>query len=634
MARIRPLRIEPYSPDALDGDGDGIVQEGTAWERPAGTRLVDAFGSDIANGLTSSTRPQGLRLIDKKGKTVKYTPSYLKGVSEPKKGFTSSLGGTLQEKYGTLGSKLRPIATPKPQAPQPEQTPTPPPEPKFKKQTFRTPLFGKTMVSKPGFTNNALKNPKDGKYVKERRSLHKAINNWYMEKASPRDDSSTEEKTVWFLGGGGGSGKTSAFTGGSIGIPTESLRVDPDEIKTMLPEYREWVNQGVGDAASFVHDESKHVFGNVTHSLVNMNADFVYDTTGNGSYSGLREKVDDLRRKGHKVRARYMTISLEEALLRAEKREQEEGRRVPKDQLIHNHREVSTNVIKALAENLFDDLELYDNSGNSEPKLILRAKNGEVEVLDPKLVAQFMDKSNSLVKNTGPNPAGAHSSLPEGLEASRDLLSRNPEAFEAVKNYTEDGFFNINRLLRDDSDDLTDREYNEAIRQAELLDRAFDESSFSTVKPTKLYRGIQEFVNIDEIDDINDQDALIEASGILKPSDKFKETGFSSTSMLQNKALPFAFGEMGTPQQDMGDETISVPSMMEITIPPGMRMLPGNKAEREVILERGTRYRVVQNEIKIINGRKVKIIKVIATPPNNKKSLPKVIDEEDNYDEF
>jgi hypothetical protein len=28
-----------YNPDARDGDGDGIVQEGTKWERPVGTEL-------------------------------------------------------------------------------------------------------------------------------------------------------------------------------------------------------------------------------------------------------------------------------------------------------------------------------------------------------------------------------------------------------------------------------------------------------------------------------------------------------------------------------------------------------------------------------------------------------------------
>jgi hypothetical protein len=28
-----------YNPDAIDGDGDGIVQEGTKWERPVNTEL-------------------------------------------------------------------------------------------------------------------------------------------------------------------------------------------------------------------------------------------------------------------------------------------------------------------------------------------------------------------------------------------------------------------------------------------------------------------------------------------------------------------------------------------------------------------------------------------------------------------
>jgi hypothetical protein len=28
-----------YNPDARDGDGDGIVQEGTKWERPIGNEI-------------------------------------------------------------------------------------------------------------------------------------------------------------------------------------------------------------------------------------------------------------------------------------------------------------------------------------------------------------------------------------------------------------------------------------------------------------------------------------------------------------------------------------------------------------------------------------------------------------------
>jgi len=88
------LRPEPYDPDAVDADNDGIVQEGTAWERPVGTRLLDDLGREIIRGHTSITRPAGLRYIDRNGKEVSYTP---RGLNQPAPGVelkppTSSLG--------------------------------------------------------------------------------------------------------------------------------------------------------------------------------------------------------------------------------------------------------------------------------------------------------------------------------------------------------------------------------------------------------------------------------------------------------------------------------------------------------------------------------------------------------------
>jgi DNA polymerase III epsilon subunit-like protein len=73
------LRIEPYNPDAVDADGDGIVQEGTAWERPGGTRLVDKLGQAIERGRSLTERPEGLRVVDKNGKEIPYTPTYDRG---------------------------------------------------------------------------------------------------------------------------------------------------------------------------------------------------------------------------------------------------------------------------------------------------------------------------------------------------------------------------------------------------------------------------------------------------------------------------------------------------------------------------------------------------------------------------
>lgn len=85
MAKMRraALKLEPYDSRAIDGDGDGIVQEGTAWERPVGTRLLDEAGLEIRPGVTSGVRPSGSRVIDSSGATVQYRPTYGDGFGKP-----------------------------------------------------------------------------------------------------------------------------------------------------------------------------------------------------------------------------------------------------------------------------------------------------------------------------------------------------------------------------------------------------------------------------------------------------------------------------------------------------------------------------------------------------------------------
>lgn len=68
-------KFEPYDPDAQDGDGDGIVQDGTPWERPALARIIDAAGRELRRGLDTPKRPAGSRIVDPDGKPVNYTPA-------------------------------------------------------------------------------------------------------------------------------------------------------------------------------------------------------------------------------------------------------------------------------------------------------------------------------------------------------------------------------------------------------------------------------------------------------------------------------------------------------------------------------------------------------------------------------
>lgn len=70
----RRLRMEPYDPDAVDGDGDGIVQDGTPWERPMGTFALTATGKHFARGTQLQRRPSGMRLVDSEGNEVSYSP--------------------------------------------------------------------------------------------------------------------------------------------------------------------------------------------------------------------------------------------------------------------------------------------------------------------------------------------------------------------------------------------------------------------------------------------------------------------------------------------------------------------------------------------------------------------------------
>lgn len=94
VRRVRRSASEPFDPLARDGDGDGIVQEGTIWERPAGTHWVTAEGERIERALPKLTaRKRGdkvkegekvparlyhpsMRLVDKNGNDVEYTPTW------------------------------------------------------------------------------------------------------------------------------------------------------------------------------------------------------------------------------------------------------------------------------------------------------------------------------------------------------------------------------------------------------------------------------------------------------------------------------------------------------------------------------------------------------------------------------
>lgn len=120
--RSKKLRIEPYDPQAVDADGDGIVQEGTAWERPFGTRILDELGRELVSGHTSNTFLSGAQYVDASGGAVEYAPRGVGATAAPSKSPLGRLGHPPLSERGMpsiLEIQKRAMAATPPAAPAP-----------------------------------------------------------------------------------------------------------------------------------------------------------------------------------------------------------------------------------------------------------------------------------------------------------------------------------------------------------------------------------------------------------------------------------------------------------------------------------------------------------------------------------
>ena len=251
--------------------------------------------------------------------------------------------------------------------------------------------LGKPMLKKVGYTDSLAEN---GLYPRERRALHKRIRRHVMPEPTVKPKK-PGERIAYLLGGGPAAGKSSLGDKGVVSFPgkDKAFFIGADEAKVLIPEYQDWTDDGI-DAAEFVHAESKHIGDYMTDHAVASGHDFILDTTGDGSYSKHRRRVEKLKRNGHKVVAHYVTSSLPTALRRAEERRLRTGRGVPESQIIHTHQQVSRVVPKSLRDGLFDEFYLWDNDvDGADPILIAHLDDtGHLVVLDQEKWMAFIKK--------------------------------------------------------------------------------------------------------------------------------------------------------------------------------------------------------------------------------------------------
>ncbi|HVM95133.1 MAG TPA: zeta toxin family protein, partial [Candidatus Acidoferrales bacterium] len=237
-------------------------------------------------------------------------------------------------------------------------------------------------------TEERFKNS-DGSWTVERQQLHNAILAKLAEPAAP-----PSQTPVFFMTGGGpAAGKGNILKSGSLQLPQNHMSIDADEIKKLLPEYRELVAKKDVKASVFAHEESSYLStAAISHAAKNK-FHAVYDSVGDSGLEKLAGKIKLMRAGGHKVVAHYVTCSTDAAISRARARGEKTGRFVPDAVIRGGHAAVSRILPELMKSGLLDECSLWDTEAG-KPRLVASSKAKKVTVHDKTLWKQFLDKSN------------------------------------------------------------------------------------------------------------------------------------------------------------------------------------------------------------------------------------------------
>ena len=208
---------------------------------------------------------------------------------------------------------------------------------------------------------NKIPNTNKLEFTPNRKALHAKI---IKEMVDAVPDTPKGTKPILFLtGGGSGSGKSSVATpmiekiSEKYGI--QSGKVDPDAIKTKLPEWDQLTKQNIEQGAYRAHEESSYIAKRADEAFLNAGKSFIHDGTMKSlkSVEGLIAKA---KAKGYHVVVIGTSIPLKEAIRRSDLRAEHTGRKVPHS-IIEKSTKGFANTFQEVRK-LVDECYLYDNS--------------------------------------------------------------------------------------------------------------------------------------------------------------------------------------------------------------------------------------------------------------------------------
>ena len=223
----------------------------------------------------------------------------------------------------------------------------------------------------------------------ERDDLHDSIiHSIFSEKKYSRN------KQIFMLGGAPANGKSSFMESGIIKYPDTALKIDPDKIKELLPEYNYLVDQNNPEAAAIVHEESSYISKTLRKIAIEEGIDLILDGVANDSFEKRKDDLEALKINGHKIRIDYVTLETELSLKLAEIRFAETGRLVPETFIRETNRNFAKLIPQIIENQLFEELYLWDTNIKAQPRLILSQKNGKLQIESKALYDNFKKKEN------------------------------------------------------------------------------------------------------------------------------------------------------------------------------------------------------------------------------------------------
>lgn len=205
---------------------------------------------------------------------------------------------------------------------------------------------------------------------------------------------SGRNRQIFMLGGAPANGKSSFLNSGIVVYPDNALKIDPDHIKSLLPEYQLMVKNKEPLAAVLVHEESSFIAKQTRIAAMEQGIDLIIDGVANDILAKRKEDVEEIKTYGYSVRIDYVTLDTALSLKLARQRFNETGRMVPEEYIIEKNKMIALLIPQLIENDIYDELYLWDTNNENKPRLILSQKNSKLHIEDSELFAKFKNKGN------------------------------------------------------------------------------------------------------------------------------------------------------------------------------------------------------------------------------------------------